>query len=99
MAEQAYFAKYPKFTPKAEASALANFANLASFQHWGSKTKKYKSERDLYMTALAETYISSIDIGGREEKLAALQGLCEQVGIVPVPGTINQCKKVWAFSD
>ena len=99
MAEQAYFAKFPKFTANPQASALANFANLASSQHWRKGSKEYRAERDLYLTALAEVYISNIDIGGREEKLAALQGLCEQVGIVPVPGTINQCRKVWAFSD
>ena len=97
MAEQAYFDRYPNFTPTPQSTALANFARLASSQHWRPNGKKYKAERDAYLTALADAHISSIDVGSVEEKLAALKGLCQQVGIVPVPGTIKQCKKVWAI--
>ena len=98
MAEQAYLTTYPRFTPNPQSTALANFGRLARSQNWRPGGKKYKAERDSYLTALAEDHVSSIEFGGAKEKLAGLQGLCEEVGIKPVPGSIRQCKKVWMGS-
>lgn len=95
MAEQAYLATYPSFTPSASTPALTNFKNLARAQNWGKNSKKYKAERDTYLTALADVYISSLDAGGVKERLAELQGLCREVGVETVPDTIRQCRKVW----
>ena len=94
MAEQAYLATYPLFKANPQSMALANFGRLARSQNWRQGGKKYKAERDAYMTALAEEHIGSIEVGGADGRLAELQGLCREVGVQPMPVSIKQCKKV-----
>lgn len=94
MAEQAYFSRFPNFTPDPHTTIIANFRALAKSQRWGVKSKGYKNERKQYLIALADTYIGSIDRGSAAEKLAGLQGLCEELRISPIPTSITQCKKV-----
>ena len=93
MAEQAYFNRFPTFAPNSDAGLIETFQQLAISRSWGINSKKFKEERKRYMLALADTHIGSIDRGGAAEKLAGLQGLCEELGVSPVP-TITQCKKV-----
>ena len=45
-------------------------------------------------TDLEKYNSGSIDTGSAAEKLAGLQGLCEEVGISRIPTTITKCKKV-----
>lgn len=99
MAEQAYFAPFsPAFTPNPHSTALDNFHGLALTQNWRPGSKTYRRQRTVYMRALAENYVSSIESGGGGGALAGLQGLCGEVGIVGrVPGTVTQCKKVCVF--
>ena len=94
MAEQAYFDGFPHFEPDPLAAALANFDRLAISQNWRQGRKKYKAEKDIYLSALATNHIASIESGGAAERLAGLQELCAEVGIERVPETITQCKKV-----
>ena len=47
------------------------------------------------MSVLATAHITSIEGGGTAaEKLVGLQGLCRELGLEPVPGTITRCRKV-----
>ena len=94
MAEQAYFSRFQAFAPNPDATLIENFQQLAISKSWGKKSKKFKEERKSYMLALAETHLGSIDRGGTAERLVALQGLCEELGISPAPSSITQCKKV-----
>ena len=93
MAEQAYFNRFPNFTPDPQATVIANFRALAKSKRWGEKSKGYKNERKQYLTALADTHIGSIDRGSSAEKLAGLQGLCRELRISPIPTSITGCKK------
>ena len=95
MAEQAYFSRFPTFAPNSEATLIENFRQLAISKSWGKKSKKFKEERKSYMFALADSHLGSIDTGGVAETLVALQGLCEELGVSPVPTSITQCKKVY----
>ena len=103
MAEQAYFSRFPTFASNSDATLIENFQRLAISESWGKKSKKFKEERKIYMLALADTHLGSIDTGGAAERLVALQGLCGELGVSPVPTSITQCKKVcyecygWAF--
>lgn len=94
MAEQAYFNRFPNFTPDPHATLIANFRELAKSKRWREGSKKYSKERKQYMIALADTHIGSIDRGTAAEKLAGLQGLCGELGISPIPSSITRCKKV-----
>ena len=94
MAEQAYFSRFQTFAPNPDATLIENFQRLAISKNWGKKSKKFKEERKSYMLALADTHLGSIDRGGTAERLVALQELCEELGVKPVPSSINQCKKV-----
>ena len=94
MAEQAYFNRFPNFAPNSDATLIENFQQLAISRSWGKKSKKFKEERRSYMLALAHTHLGSIDRGGPAEKLVSLQGLCEELGVSPVPTSITQCKNV-----
>ena len=103
MAEQAYFNRFPTFAPNSEATLIENFKQLAISKSWGKNSKKFKEEKKSYMLALAVTHLGSIDSGGPAERLVALQGLCEELGVFPLPTSIRQCTKVcyecygWAF--
>ena len=94
MAEQAYFNRFPTFASNSDAPLIEVFQQLAISESWGKKSKKFKEERRRYMLALADTHLGSIDRGGAAEKLVGLQGLCEELGVSPVPTSITQCKKV-----
>ena len=94
MAEQAYFSRFPTFAPNSDAALIENFQQLAISKSWGKKSRKFKEERKIYMLALADNHLGSIDRGGAAERLVALQGLCEKLGVSPVPTSITQCKKV-----
>ncbi|KAM0796633.1 hypothetical protein BDR22DRAFT_519810 [Usnea florida] len=93
MAEQAYFSRFQTFAPNPDATLIENFKQLAISKNWGKKSKKFKEERKSYMLALADTHLGSIDSGGTAERLVALQGLCEELGVKPVPSSITQCNK------
>lgn len=100
MAEQAYFNQFPKFAPDPQATLIENFRALATSRRWVENSKKYMKERREYMIALADTHIGSIERAGAAEKLAGLQGLCEELRVSPVPTSITQCRKVnHEFSD
>ena len=94
MAEQAYFNRFQTFAPNPDATLIENFQQLAISRNWEETSTKFKKERRSYMIALADTHLGSIDRGGAAEKLVALQALCVELGVSPVPTSITQCKKV-----
>ncbi|KAL9138775.1 MAG: hypothetical protein Q9175_000041 [Cornicularia normoerica] len=95
MAEQTYFNRFQSFVPDPEATLIENFKQLAISNGWDKQSQRFKEERRSYMIALADTHIGSIERGEAAEKLAGLQGLCEELRILPIPTTITQCKKVF----
>lgn len=95
MAEQAYFNRFPDFERDPQAKLRDEFNQLAISEGWKKRNRSdtYKKEREEYVSALADTYIGSIERGGAVEKLAGLQGLCQDLRISPIPTSITQCKK------
>lgn len=73
---------------------MAEQAYFNRFPDFERDPQAKKKEREEYVSALADTYIGSIERGGAVEKLAGLQGLCQDLRISPIPTSITQCKKV-----
>lgn len=73
---------------------MNNFDQLAVENGWARNSRTHKKERKMYMMALADAHIGSIERGGAAEKLAGLQSLCGELGLSPIPTSIKQCKNV-----
>lgn len=83
-----YFAAYPTFTPDPHTSLLGNFKRLARAQGWDKDRRK--NERQIYLTHQYDIHLGSISTG----KLQKWQGLCQELGVDPIPTSITKCKKV-----
>lgn len=83
-----FFAAYPTFNPDPNRPILKNFDILARAQGWGKKRRH--EERQIYLEGQYAVQLGSISTG----KLQKWQGLCEELGVDPVPSSITQCKKV-----
>lgn len=83
-----YFAAYPTFTPDPHIPILGNFKRLARAQGWDKN--RCKNERQIYLIHQYDIHLGSISTG----KLQKWQGLCQELGVDPIPTSITQCKKV-----
>ena len=94
MAEEAYFNRFPRFVPDEGATLMDNFDGLSVSNGWAQNSRTHWKERKMYMIALVDAHIRSIERGGAAEKLAGLQRLCGVLEVSPIPTSISQCKKV-----
>lgn len=83
----AFWYKYPGFVPDPRAPFKHELSRL--FKHLGTKTK---DEKKIQTKALMAEI--SCHYGASMSRLDRWQELCDEVGIVKVPTSINQCKRV-----
>ncbi|KAE9988972.1 hypothetical protein EG327_003150 [Venturia inaequalis] len=86
---QTYFSRYVDrgFVPDARASFKDEFARLAGLMGWEVDSLVYGRNRLLAIQAEFDGNYGSCD------RLEGWRGLCRDVGVVGVPGSIKQCKK------
>jgi hypothetical protein len=84
-----FSARYPGFQPDNTETLDEEFNRLSIHNGWSKKSKKHSKRRaEFYAAEFAAYY------GTDGTKLQGWQALCEEVGIVPAPLSITQCKKV-----
>lgn len=83
------FDGFADFDVDPTASIVAEFARLAVQNKWKKKSSKYKDERARLVVAEFDAHF-----GSNLSVLGGWQALCKAVGIVDIPSSINQCKKV-----
>lgn len=52
--------------------------------------KKYKAQQDIHLTALADVYISNIDVRVAGKRLVELKRLCREMRIMPMPKSMTE---------
>ena len=86
MPPPSFFADFPSFDHDTTASLADEFNRLSIHQGWKG-TKRHQKKAQCFAVAFEATY-------NEGSKLDGWQKLCEDVGIVPPPLTVTQCKKV-----
>lgn len=91
---QSYFSKFAAdgFVPNPNASFKNEFSRLATLMGWSVDSLEYGRNR---LLAIQEEFNANY---GSSDKLQGWQELCRDVGIVPIPTSIKQCKKVCLYS-
>ncbi|KAK6537407.1 hypothetical protein TWF694_011594 [Orbilia ellipsospora] len=89
-AVDAYFGRHAGFTyePSPEISLLNGFKRLAIDQKWSDA--KRKIERKKFHEAVDSEFTTRV---GKGFDLSDWQRLAKVIGIVPLPGTVTQCRK------
>ncbi|KAL6714587.1 hypothetical protein ACLMJK_008012 [Lecanora helva] len=84
-----YFARFPNFIPDARLSLLVEFDRLATFQGWIENGWKYGKERRLFLLAHYNEHLGGVE---QSKYLRDWQALCTELGVKPMPESINKCK-------
>ena len=84
-----YFDQFPNFDHDTSASILVEFGRLSIHQDWKVDSKKYRKNMNACLREEFKYYY-----GADQSRLAHWQSLCVEVGVLPAPSTITQCKKV-----
>jgi len=87
----AYFDQYPGFEPDPQRPLEEEFRRLARFKGWSNKGKKIAQERDAFLLAQFYVHLGAVE---RSKRLEDWQGLCRELRVDPIPGSIKQCKMV-----
>lgn len=85
-----FWYQFPGFNVNPTATFKDEFASLAKHQAWGTKAKRKRQVEALNAEII---YFH----GTCMQRLDRWQELCEAVGIVEIPTSITQCKKVFNF--
>jgi hypothetical protein len=84
-----YFAQYPDFNyrPSHDWRQIGPFNALVKFKSWDQNRRKLEWEelKTKWTTVIEEEYFDST--------LPHYQSLCEDLGIEPIPVTVNECKR------
>lgn len=89
--EMSFFTNFPDFDHDPAASILEEFERLTIHRQWKRGGERWKKERNRCLNEEFEHhYTAGVTV------LDQWQGLCRELSIDPVPGTITQCKKVRA---
>ncbi|EFY94683.1 hypothetical protein X797_010620 [Metarhizium robertsii] len=86
-----FFAAYPDFDYEPTNEVWSEYRRLVKHYGWKTKSQKEKEANAAFRIALVEQFGSIY--GTDENKLEALQRLCEKLGIDPIPTSITACKK------
>ena len=89
-AEQ-YLSRYPDCTPNSQATISVNFAGLADTRGWAEGGKRWRKERREYLLSEYDIHLGFLDTNST---LEGYQQLCRELGVLSVPDSITQCKKV-----
>lgn len=84
-----YFDRFPTFEHDTSAPILVEFKRLSLHRNWKIDSKRYRKN---LRACLREEF--SHHYGTNQSRLDYWQSLCMEVGVLPAPSTITQCKKV-----
>jgi hypothetical protein len=94
-----FFGRYKSFiptpttTPPPEDFSLpGEFARLTTHQRWSVNSRAHVRARKLFRAALIDEFNHLFGIDGHD--LQSWQRLCVVVGVLEVPETVTQCRKV-----
>jgi hypothetical protein len=87
---QEFFARYPGFEYNSTNPATGEFRRLCKMFRWDIDSRN--QAREAFQIALVKEFNGIYGIN--EHDLGSLQGLCRVLGIAPVPGSTDDCRKV-----
>jgi hypothetical protein len=85
-----YFAQYPDYNyyPSSyDWRQIGAFNSLVAFKGWDQTTRKVEYEK------LKATWTTVVEAEYSGSTLQHYQNLCDDLGINPIPGSVNECKR------
>jgi hypothetical protein len=84
-----YFAQYPEFNyhPSPDWRQKGAFGALAGLKGWDQYTRKLEYDK------LKATWTTFVEAEYSGSTLQHYQNLCDDLGINPIPGSVNECKR------